>query len=286
MTIFQAVLLGIVQGLTEFLPISSSAHLRLVPELLGWQDPGAAFTAVIQWGTFVASVIYFRRDIARITVAFFADMKKGKPWDSQDSQLAWMIIVGSIPIVVFGLLLQKHIKLTFRSLYVVASSMILLALLLTMAEWISAKRRRKGYQEKDLERVTWKDAMLIGFAQALALVPGASRSGVTITGALFAGLNRPTAARFSFLLSLPSVFGAGLHQMIKERDNLLQTMDSAGTVAIATLVSGLVGYGSIAFLLHYLRTKTTAIFICYRILLGLLLLFALNKGIMSSLPPG
>lgn len=281
MTPFQALVLGIVQGLTEFLPISSSAHLRIVPELLEWKDPGPAFTAVIQWGTFFACILYFRRDIARLTLAFFLGLWTRRPLATHEARLAWMIAVGTIPIVVSGLLLQKQIKETFRSMYVIAAAMIGLALLLWLAEWLSARRKSGTH----LERLNWLQALVVGFAQALALVPGASRSGVTITGALFAGLTRETAARYSFLLSLPAVFGAGLHQLLKERHELLAGDEGAVSLILATVVSGVVGYASIAFLLHYLRTRTTAIFIVYRLALGILLLALLWRGVIPSHPP-
>jgi undecaprenyl-diphosphatase len=284
MTPIQAVLLGIIQGLTEFLPISSTAHLRIAPALLGWEkDPGAAFTAVIQWGTWIASVIYFRQDIARLLVAFFVGVRKGQPFATQDSRLAWMIAVGTLPIVGFGLLLRRYIKEHFRSLYVIAAALIVLALLLWLAEILSARQRRLQRTETELEQIGWWEALTVGFAQALSLVPGASRSGVTITGGLFAGLSRATAARYSFLLSLPAVFGAGLYELIKDRHELLQSQESVVNLLIATVVSGVVGYASIAFLIHYLRTRTTAIFIVYRIALGATLLVLLWRGVLTPM---
>jgi undecaprenyl-diphosphatase len=282
---FQAVILGIIQGLTEFLPISSTAHLRIIPELLGWSDPGAAFTAVIQWGTFVASVLYFRHDIARLTLAWLAALKARRPFGTQDARLAWMIAVGTVPIVAFGLLLRKQIKGPFRSLYAIAGVMIGLAVVLFLAELMAAWRRRRGNDGKSLQQVGWVESLTVGFAQVLALVPGASRSGVTITGGLFAGLSRETAARYSFLLSLPAVFGAGLYELYKDRHELLVSHDSVANLVIATVVSGVVGYAAIAFLMHYLRTRTTAIFIVYRVALGALLLVLLGQGLLQPLPP-
>lgn len=284
MTSFQAVILGIVQGLTEFLPISSSAHLRLIPELLRWKDPGAAFTAVIQWGTFLASVVYFRQDITRLTWAFLTGLWHLRPFATQDARLAWMILVGTMPIVLCGLVLQGPIKSSFRSMYVIAAALIVLALLLILAEWMSARRFLLGDHGTTLEEMTWSQALLIGVAQAVALVPGASRSGVTITGGLFAGLTRATSARYSFLLSLPAIFGAGLHQLIKERRELLAGEESLINLIIATIVSGIVGYVAIAFLLHYLKTRTTWIFILYRLALGVVLLVLLWRGIIPSHP--
>jgi undecaprenyl-diphosphatase len=278
MTTFQAIILGIIQGLTEFLPISSTAHLRIIPALVGWPDPGAAFTAVIQWGTWVACVIYFRHDIVRLLLAFLAGLRSGRPLGTQDSRLAWMIVVGTLPIVVFGLLLEKHVKGPFRSLYVIAAAAIGLALVMLAAETLAARRRREG---TDLEALSWGESLLVGFAQVLAIIPGASRSGVTITGGLFAGLTRATAARFSFLLSLPAVFGAGLHQLYKERAELLASQESVLHLVVATVVSGVVGYAAIAFLIAYLRQHTMGLFIVYRLALGVLLLVLLAQGALQ-----
>jgi undecaprenyl-diphosphatase len=282
MTALQAVILGIVQGATEFLPISSTAHLKIVPVLLGWPDPGAAFSAVTQWGTWVATVIYFRHDISRLLVAWWRGLTSGRPFAEQDSRLAWMIAFATVPIVVAGLMLKKYVDREFRYTVVIAVALIGLALLLFAAEWLAAWRRKRGFAEKDLQHVGWGDAMLIGFAQAVALVPGASRSGVTITGALFMGLDRPTAARFSFLLSLPAIFGAGLYQLYKEWNQLMGSRADALNLLIATVVAGVIGYGVIALLLRYLKTHSTAVFILYRIALGIVLLALLYRGLVPS----
>jgi undecaprenyl-diphosphatase len=345
MTELQAATLGLVQGVTEFLPISSTAHLKIVPALLGWKDadgnpldPGAAFTAVTQWGTWLATVVYFRRDLARILAAWWRGLViTGRPFAEQDSRLAWMIAAGTVPIVLFGLLLRKWIKQEFRSNYVIAAALIGLALLLLVAELLAAWRRKRSVPvpappppeeaartetsrnvqaaggivppppitssaptappndltaraperpltappEKDLAHVGWAEALLIGLAQAVALVPGASRSGVTITGALFVGLDRPTAARFSFLLSLPAIFGAGLYSLVKDWDELTASRGEAVNLLLATAVAGVVGYASIELLLRFLRTRTTAVFIVYRILLGVALLAMLSRGIIA-----
>lgn len=261
MTLWQAIVLGIVQGLSEFLPISSTAHLRIVPALLGWNDPGAAFTAVIQLGTLVAVLAYFARDITGIT----RDTLAGK------SQLGWMIAVGTIPVVILGLLFKKHIEHTLRSLYVIAGAMIALALVLAIAEWLESRRKSL----RGMESVGWLDAIVVGCAQAVALIPGSSRSGCTIAGALFRGLNRETAARFSFLLSLPAVFAAGV---LEFRHALHESAGSPINLAAATLVSCVVGYASIAFLLAYLKKHTTWLFIIYRLVLGATLLALLTSG--------
>jgi undecaprenyl-diphosphatase len=272
MNLFQAIVIGIIQGLTEFLPISSNAHIRIFPALFGWKDPGSAFTAVIQWGTLVAVIIYFRHDIFRLSKAVFDDLFFQKLCRTPDSKLAWMIAVGTIPVVVLGLAFQKYIKAELRSLYVIAAAAIVFALVLGAAEWFARRSQLGGTPEHDMEQISWLDAIAIGFWQALALIPGASRSGVTITGGLFRGLTRETAARFSFLLSLPSVFGAGCYELYKERDELLQSTDHITYLIVATVVSGFVGYASIAFLLGYLKKHTTYVFIVYRILLGVFLL--------------
>jgi undecaprenyl-diphosphatase len=270
--------LGVVQGLTEFLPISSTAHLRIVPALLGWPDPGAGFTAVVQIGTLAAVLAYFRNDIVRIGKAWTRGIVARRPIESLDARMGWMMILATVPIVAFGLLFEDAIDTQLRSLYVIAGVMIALALVLLVAESFVSYRARRGIAQKRLEDVTWFDAIATGFAQALALVPGTSRSGVTITACLFEGLARDAAARFSFLLSLPAIFAAGVYKLIKERDTLLGTSDDAAALIVCTIASAIVGYASIAFLLRYLRTHTTGIFIVYRLLLGGLILFWLWRG--------
>ncbi len=281
MDLFQAIILGIIQGLTEFLPISSTAHLRIVPALVGWDDPGAAFTAVIQFGTLVAVIIYFYREIASISTAVVRGIQIKKPLHNRDAQLGWMIVVGTIPIVVFGLMFKDEIETSFRSLYVISISLMVLALFLMFAEFLTKKRILNGIQLKSLNSVGWKEAILIGIAQVIALVPGSSRSGTTITGGLFVGLNRETAARFSFLLSFPSVFAAGVLEMVKEREQLLSSDIGAINLIVATIVSGIVGYASIAFLLNYLKNHSTYLFIVYRIVTGIGLLYLLNIGLLQ-----
>ncbi|MBC8044943.1 MAG: undecaprenyl-diphosphate phosphatase [Rhizobacter sp.] len=280
MTLVQAILLGIIQGLTEFLPISSTAHIRIIPALLGWPDPGAAFTAVIQIGTLAAVLIYFSRDILRIVLATLKGITNGKFFETPDARMGWMIIIGTIPIVVLGLLFKKQITGSLRSLYVVSAAMIGLAVLLVIAEWATKQRALVNAKQKTLAELGWLDAIAVGFAQCVALIPGASRSGVTITGGLFLGMTRETAARFSFLLSLPSVFAAGVFELYSER----QELASAGfaNLAVATLVSGIVGYLSIDWLLKYLRTRTTYAFIIYRFIVGIALLVLLSQGWIAA----
>jgi undecaprenyl-diphosphatase len=283
MSILEAIVLGIIQGLTEFLPISSTAHLRILPALFGWNDPGAAFTAVIQIGTLVAVLYYFYADILRIATATVQNTLQGKPFENFDSRMGYMMILATVPIVISGLLLKTYIETSFRSLYVIAFTLIALALLLMLAEFFVKVRVEKGEKQKELTDLSWLEAIVVGLAQCVALIPGASRSGVTITGGLFLGMTRETAARFSFLLSLPSIFAAGIFQLIKARDALFATTDSILTLAIATVVSGVVGYYSIAFLLNYLKKNSTYLFIAYRIALGLLLLVLLFNGTLNPM---
>ncbi len=278
MSIFQAIVLGIVQGLTEFLPISSSAHLRFLPAILGWGDPGAAFTAIIQIGTLTAVLIYFAKDIASITSAVVSGIANGRPLGTPEAKTGWLIAAGTVPIVILGLLFKHHIETTLRSLYWVSASMILLALVLTVAEKHTANRLRDGHRGKTIAEIDWKEAIFIGCAQAFALIPGSSRSGVTITGGLFMNLDRETAARFSFLLSLPSVFAAGLLELYQTRKELLTSSHSILNLAVATLFAFVVGYLTIAFLLNYLRNHTTTVFIVYRLLVGASLIILIASG--------
>lgn len=278
MTLFQAIILGIVQGLTEFLPVSSSAHLRIVPALFGWGDPGAAFSAIVQIGTLVAVLIYFAKDISTISGAVLSGILRGKPFETQEAKTGWMIVVGTIPIVVFGLLFKKNIETTFRSLYWISASLILLALVLSLAEQHVKSRQHKGLRGKTMAEIGWMQTIIIGLAQAVALIPGSSRSGVTITAGLFTNLNRETAARFSFLLSLPSVFAAAMLELYVTRHDIMASTGNMVDIAAATLVAGVVGYLSIAFLLNYLHRHTTLIFIVYRLIAGVGVIALLATG--------
>ncbi len=281
MSLLEAIVLGIVQGLTEFLPISSTAHLHIVPELLHWKDPGAAFTAVIQLGTVVAVFIYFWPDIIRILRAFWVDVSTFRYGSSHDAKMAWMIAAGTIPVVVCGLTFKKQIKEDLRDLHVIAFAAIGFAILLTIAEQFTARRAKRGDLGREEQAITWRDALFVGCFQALALIPGASRSGVTITAGLFVGLSRATSARFSFLLSLPSVFGAGIYELYKDRQELLHSQDDVLAIIVSSIVSGIVGYAAIAFLIGYLKKHSTYVFIIYRILLGILLLILLQQGLIN-----
>lgn len=278
MTLIEAITLGIVQGLTEFLPISSSAHLRIVPALAGWSDPGAAFSAIVQIGTLVAVLIYFRRDIFSIAGAVIKGILRGKPLESREAKMGWMIAAGTIPIVLLGLLFKTEIETSLRSLYWISGALIGLALVLSLAEAKIRKRLESDLPLKSMDRIGWKEALLIGLAQSIALIPGSSRSGVTITGGLLLNLDRATAARFSFLLSLPSVFAAGVYQLYKTRDIITASPENLSNILIATVVAGLVGYASIAFLLNYLKNHTTTIFILYRLAAGIGVLMLVTSG--------
>lgn len=272
MSTFEAIILGVVQGLTEFLPISSSGHLRIVPALLGWDDPGAAFTAVIQLGTMAAVVIYFWRDLWRIGTTWLASLRDPERRRHPDALMGWYLIVATVPISVFGLLFSDQIESGARDLRLIAATLIVLGLLLLLAE-------RVGTRVKSINEVKSSDGLLIGLAQALALVPGVSRSGATITAGLFLGYTREAAARFSFLLSVPAVVLSGVYQM---KD--IGAGDGPGFVAtvIATVVSFAVGYGAIAWLLRWLVRHTTTVFVVYRVALGTLLVVLLATGTISA----
>jgi len=272
--ILQAVVYGIVQGLTEFIPISSTAHIRVVPALLGWGDPGAAYTAVIQIGTLVATFAYFRTDIANLVTGFRGALKNKSLFTDPYSRIFILIILGTIPISVFGVLLKRFIEGEARGLYVISGSLILLAVILYIAERVSK-------HEKELTKISVRDGIVIGLAQVLSLIPGSSRSGVTITAGLFCGLKRETAARFSFLLSIPAISLSGLYELYSEREALLGE-NTAGLI-VATVVSGIVGYFSIAFLLNYLKTRSNLLFIIYRIILGAVILLLLYNGVLQNL---
>jgi undecaprenyl-diphosphatase len=282
MSILEAIVLAVVQGLTEFLPISSTAHLRIVPALLGWQDPGAAFSAVIQMGTLAAVLAYFWRDVVRIIGAMVADLRLGKLATTHDAMMGWMIAVGTLPIVVVGLAFKDAIKTTLRSLYVVSFALIGLALLLALVELMVRRRIAAGEPGRDVGELTWRDAIVVGFAQAAALVPGTSRSGSTILGGLCCGLTREAAARYSFLLSIPSILMAGLYQLIDARGELLSSQSQVVNLVVALVVSGVVGYVTIPWLLGFLRTHSTFVFIVYRLLLAGVLLGLLTTGRLAA----
>src|SRR5437762_8086039 len=271
MSIIEAIVLGLVQGLTEFIPISSTAHLEIVPVLLGWGDPGAAASAVIQFGTLLAAIIYFARDIIRLIAGFFRGLATRRMLAATDSREAWLVIIGTIPIVVLGLLLKKHIESTFRGLWVVTTMVIVVAILMQIAEVYAKRGELRGFEQLNV-----MDAIVIGIGQCLALIPGSSRSGSTIMPALFRKIDRPTAARYSFLLSIPAVGGAGVLELIHERHHLASLGWTSIIVSIA--IAFISGYASIWFLLRYLKTHTTHVFSYYRYILGAVMIALLVSG--------
>lgn len=259
MDLIQAIVYGIVQGLTEWLPVSSTAHLRIVPALFGWNDPGAGFTAVIQLGTLAAVLIYFWSDIVRVIGAWFKSLTGKLDKSDPDAQQGWGVFWGTIPIVVLGVIFSKHIKGELRSLWVVAISLIVVGLILLIAEAM-------GKRNRSLKDLTTRDGIMIGLCQAVALIPGASRSGSTLSGAFFLNFDRTAAARFSFLLSIPSVFAAGIKEVFDERHHLFAA--NLMPSLVATVVSFIVGYATIAWFINYLQRGSTKVFVAYRILLG------------------
>lgn len=281
MSIIEAIILGIVQGITEFLPISSTGHVTLAGKLMNLitdesPEKWTSFLAIIQLGTLLAVLIYFWKDIISIIKDFFTDNltnRKKYVDQSQNSKMGWLIIVGSIPIFTLGLLLKELIEgpLT-KNLYVITFSILFFAVILAIAE-------KAASFKKEMKNISISDSLLIGFAQVFSLVPGASRSGVTITGGLFAGLNRETAARFSFLLSIPAVFASGLFQLYEALSYLDNSMIL--NLIVATIISAISGYLAIDFLIKYLRKHSTYIFIYYRFALGILILILLYSNIIK-----
>ena len=279
-----AVILGLVQGLAEFIPISSTAHLRIIPAFMQLKDPGAAYSAVLQLGTLLSLIVYFRKDLGEFIVATYRSLFPGegkrldfaqfRDWDL-DARMPYYLIVGTIPVSVFGLVLKDFIVGPFRSLYVISGSLIVLALFLWWAD-------RIGKKERNVSSITMLDAFWIGMAQALALVPGASRSGTTLMMGLFLGLSRQGSMRFSFLLSIPAIGLSGVYELIKDFDEL-QALGLEGLL-LGTVVAGLSGYIAVAGLLRYLRSHSTFIFVAYRILLGILILVLLGAGWMIDNP--
>jgi undecaprenyl-diphosphatase len=287
----QAIILGIVQGLTEFLPISSSAHLRLVGLLIGTgADPGAAFTAIIQLGTETAVLIYFWHDVTRIIGKWVRGLFRRVPQSDPDVRLGWFIILGSIPIIILGLLFQNAIQTTFRSLWVIAVTFIVFGIILWIADVVGAKQLR-------LKQLTWPHAIVYGLAQALALIPGVSRSGGTISAGLFLGYERRAAARYSFLLAIPAVFGSGLYEAYSAvKDACGKTVTTAAQIQaagctpatfspletlVAALVAGVIGFVVIAFFMSYISKRSFLPFVIYRIALGIVLIVLLSVGIVS-----
>jgi len=277
--LFEVIFLGLVQGLTEFLPISSSAHLRIVGEFLpNAKDPGAAFTAITQIGTELAVLIYFRREIFSIVKNWFKFnilRKRNLNLEARaDNKMGWMIIIGSVPIFIFGFLFQDSIKTTFRSLTLVALMLILFGLILGFADYV-------GDNQKGSRDLKVKEALTLGFAQSLALVPGVSRSGATIAAGRLLGFNRSAATKFSFFLAVPAVLGSGLYQVYQVISDPTSEVYSLGETFVATFIAFAVGYAVIAWLMKYISKNSFRPFVIYRLILGSAILIAIATNFLN-----
>jgi undecaprenyl-diphosphatase len=273
-TWLEVIVLGLVQGLTEFLPISSSAHLRITSEVFFGRDAGAAFTAVTQLGTEAAVVVYFAKDIGHLVGVWFRGFRVPMVRITDDYKIAWLVIIGTIPIAVLGLLFEDSIQTVGRNLYLIATTLIVFGLLLGLAEKV-------GRQRIELRKITPKDGILLGFAQAMALIPGVSRSGGTITAGLFLGMTRPAIVRYSFLLAIPAVVASGIFQI----PDVFEGGADAPTpvqMIVATIIAFVLGYASIAWLLRYVERHSVYVFVWYRVALGGVLLFALSTGLLNA----
>ncbi|MFJ8584074.1 undecaprenyl-diphosphate phosphatase [Streptomyces sp. NPDC093595] len=280
---FESFVLGLVQGLTEFLPISSSAHLRLTAAFAGWSDPGAAFTAITQIGTETAVLIYFRQDIARIVSAWFRSLTDKSMRGDHDARMGWLVIVGSIPIGVLGVTLKEHIEGPFRDLRLIATTLIVMGIVLGIADRLAARveeggRHRAAPERKTLQDLGVKDGLIFGLCQAMALIPGVSRSGATISGGLLMSYTREAAARYSFLLAIPAVLASGLFEL---KDATEGGHVSWGPTIFATIIAFGVGYAVIAWFMKFITTKSFMPFVIYRILLGLVLFALVALGVLS-----
>jgi undecaprenyl-diphosphatase len=270
-SLLEAIVLGIAQGLTEFLPISSTAHLRIIPAFAGWEDPGAAFTAVTQLGTMAAVLLYFRHDLIRIGRAWLRSVRNREARRELDARLGWYILLGTIPIGIFGVLFKDQIETGARDLYLIGVMLILLGLVLLVAD-------RIGKRDRSIEQIRTRDGFAMGMAQALALIPGVSRSGATITAGLFLGLDRTAAARFSFLLSIPAVVLSGVLELGSIVTGEEGQHTGAAELIVATLLAFVSGYAAIAFLLRWLTSHSMVIFVVYRVVLGTLVLALVAAG--------
>jgi undecaprenyl-diphosphatase len=273
-SLLEAIVLGITQGLTEFLPISSTAHLRIVPAFAGWEDPGAAFTAVTQLGTMTAVLLYFRHDLIRIARAWLRSVPDREVRRELDARLGWYILLGTIPIGIFGVLFKDQIETGARDLYLIGVMLIVLGLVLLVAD-------RVGKRNRSIEQIGTRDGFAMGMAQALALIPGVSRSGATITAGLFLDLDRTAAARFSFLLSIPAVVLSGLFELGSIVTGEEGQHTGAPELVVATLLAFVTGYASIAFLLRWLTSHSMAIFVAYRVVLGVVVLALVGAGVID-----
>jgi len=270
----EAIILGLVQGLTEFLPVSSSAHLRIIGPLLpSGGDPGAAFTAITQLGTEAAVLLYFRKDILRIALAWIKSLGNAAHRSDPDARMGWLIIIGTLPISVLGLLFKDYIEGSLRNLYLTATMLIVFALILAAAD-------KMGRKERTLDRLTWTHGLIFGFAQALALIPGVSRSGGTITAGLIMGYTREAAARYSFLLAVPAVIASGFYQLYRSWGE--PSTFAGGPTLLATIIAFVVGYGVIVVFLKLVSSKSYMPFVYYRIALGLGVIALLGMGVLSA----
>lgn len=275
MTWLEALVLGIVQGLTEMLPISSSGHLRIVSELFFGRDAGASFTAVTQLGTEAAVLIYFAKDIFRLVGTWFRGFASAEVRRTHDYKLAWYVIIGTIPISVLGLLFKDQIRTSGRNLWIVGTTLVVFGLILGAAELY-------GRQKRSLDQLTLKDGIIMGCAQAMALVPGVSRSGGTITAGLFIGLDRPAATRYSFLLAIPAVVAAGVFSLPDVFERGGANAPSIAQMVVATAVAFAIGYATIAWLLKYVAKHSVYVFVWYRVVLGLFVLAMLSSGYLNA----
>lgn len=283
MSWFESLILGLVQGLTEFLPVSSSAHLRLTAAFAGWEDPGAAFTAITQLGTEAAVLIYFRKDVGRILSAWFRSLTNKAMRRDHDAQMGWLVIVGSIPIGLLGVTLKDQIEGPFRDLRVTATMLIVVGIVIGVADRLAARdetggRHRAAKQRKSLEDLNTKDGLIYGLCQAMALVPGVSRSGATITGGLFMGYTRAAAARYSFLLAMPAVLASGTFEL---KDAAEEGHVAWGPTMFATVIAFGVGYAVIAWFMKFISHKSFMPFVWYRIALGIVIIALVSVGTLS-----
>jgi len=274
-SLIEAIVLGILQGLTEFLPISSSAHQLIVPAMLGWEDPGAAFTAVTQLGTEAAVLIYFRNDIWSIATVWLRSLYRPVLRSTVHARMGWYLIVATIPIGLLGLTFETQIENGARDLYLVGTVLIVFGLVLGYAD-------RVGTHERELGQISTRDGILIGLAQSLALIPGVSRSGATMSAGLLLGLDRTAAARFSFLLAIPAVVLSGLFQLASVLSGEEGNGEPLGYILLATVIAFFVGYAAIAWLLRYLTTHSVRLFVGYRVVLGVLVLALTATGAIQS----
>ncbi|MEV7615116.1 undecaprenyl-diphosphate phosphatase [Streptomyces sp. NPDC089799] len=283
MSWFESLILGLVQGLTEFLPISSSAHLRLTAAFAGWEDPGAAFTAITQIGTETAVLIYFRKDIMRIISAWCRSLTDKAMRSDHDAQMGWLVIVGSIPIGVLGVTLKDQIEGPFRDLRLTATTLIVMGIVLGVADRMAARdeaggRHRALRERKTLRDLNIKDGLIFGICQAMALIPGVSRSGATVSGGLLMGYTREAAARYSFLLAIPAVVASGGYEL---KDALQEGHVAWGPTIFATVLAFVVGYAVIAWFMKFISTKSFMPFVIYRILLGIALFVLVGTDVLS-----